>query len=593
MNPFTLRGKISLPDFLITIADKITGLKALSDKYEDVRDISDLKEFTAASLKKVAVKYICRNNLQERIPKEGGAIIVANHPYGAVEGIVLLDALKSIRPDVKFMANYLLDVLPKAKEFCIYVDPFGRPDSAKRNFNGLRESIKWVKNGGLLVVFPGGTVSHYSFAKKEIVDPEWSSTVSRIVLKSESPVIPVFFEGVNPWYFQLAGLIHPILRTILLPRMLLNKEGKEVTFSAGNTIKPARLAQFESDAELIAYLRLRTYILGNRISSTTAPIEPHLNLKHDKIIDAVDPALLDLDFKSLPAVQTLMSKSNLKVVFAKARQIPNILREIGRLREVTFRAVNEGTGKSIDLDKFDRYYLHLFIWDEVNKQVLGAYRIGRADAILKCYGIEGLYTHTLFDYGPKLLNQIGPALELGRSFVRLEQQKNYLPLLLLWQGIGAFAVRYPRYRNFFGPVSINSEYDSISRHLIATFLSESGVDGEFEGLIKPRNPLKKYPVQGIDFQTTSYCAPDLKMISELLHEIEAKQREVPILLKQYMKLGGKLLAFNVDPDFGDVLDGLILVDLYEADDKLIGKYLGDEGSKSFVAFHDKKTKKQK
>lgn len=275
------------------------------------------------------------------------------------------------------------------------------------------------------------------------------------------------------------------------------------------------------------------------------------------------------------------------------------MREIGRLREITFRAGSEGTGKASDIDQFDAHYLHLFIWNEDKSEVVGAYRLGLTDEILTKQGIKGLYTSTLFRYGQRFLDKISPALELGRSFVRVEYQKNYVPLLLLWKGICQIVATNPKYRYLFGPVSINKDYSGASSQLIVSFLKMTSYVPSLAKYVRPKTPLRSEPVAGWNAATALSFVRDIDDVSELIAAIgepETAQpgqaelstpKAVPVLLKQYLRLGGKLIGFNIDHSFGDCLDGLILVDLTITEPSLLRRYMGKEGVEAFYNYHRK------
>jgi putative hemolysin len=272
----------------------------------------------------------------------------------------------------------------------------------------------------------------------------------------------------------------------------------------------------------------------------------------------MDAAAMAREVAQLPV---LSKTSDLEVYIARAPMIPNTLREIGRLREVSFRAAGEGTGKSADLDRFDPHYLHLFAWTASKQEIVGAYRLAGTEA-----GLDGLYTATLFKYGQAFLGKMGPALELGRSFVRAEYQKGFAPLLALWKGIGNYLADNPRYTVLFGPVSISNQYQSISRELMVTFLERHASLKEWMGLVAQRNPFRK--------RTAMKRLPiDVEDLSDVVADLEPSRAGLPVLLRQYLRLGGKLLGFNVDPEFADALDGLILVDLKKTEPKLLDRYL--------------------
>jgi putative hemolysin len=290
------------------------------------------------------------------------------------------------------------------------------------------------------------------------------------------------------------------------------------------------------------------------------------------------------EIATLPAGCLLGRSGDLEVYLSRAIHIPNVLHELGRLREITFRAAGEGTGKRLDIDEFDPYYLHLFVWNARSQELVGAYRLAPTDVVRKRYGIRGLYTATLFRFGDPFLDRLGPALELGRSFIRKEYQRGFAPLLLLWKGIGAFVARNPRYKILFGPVSISNRHQAVSRELMISFLEKYALLRDWTGLVRNRHALRERFLKGANRPALPNSGFDIDDLSEVVSDIEQKQTGVPILLRQYLKLGGKLLGFNVDPKFADTLDGLILVDLTKTDSKLLERYLGKNEARSFLEF---------
>ena len=316
----------------------------------------------------------------------------------------------------------------------------------------------------------------------------------------------------------------------------------------------------------------------------------------EPIIDAMPMADMAREIAALPASALLTTHDAYQVFTARAPQIPCTLREIGRLREVTFRGVGEGTGNSIDLDTFDFDYIHLFLWDSSAQRVAGAYRLGPTDELLGAKGRQGLYTSTLYDYKLEWLARISPALEMGRSFVRPEYQRSFAPLLLLWKGIGTFVVKNPKYRHLFGPVSISNDYQIASRQLMVRFLRMHHALPEVAGLVKARHPFRAPLWGGPDelvddgSATTARPGGDSDELSELVAELEPDSKGIPVLLKQYLKLGAKIAGFSVDPNFSNALDGLILVDLIKTETRVLEKYMGKDGVRSFRAHHERATK---
>ncbi|MFZ5813255.1 MAG: lysophospholipid acyltransferase family protein [Thermodesulfobacteriota bacterium] len=571
---------------------RLLSLSRIEERYAAIpREIKG-RTFIDATMKAFDFAYRVSDEDLARIPTGGPVVVVANHPFGGVEGLILAGLLSSVRPDVKIMANFLLRRIPELAEFFIFVDPFGSDASAKKNIRPLKQSLAHLRQGGILGVFPAGEVSHLQFKNRRpsVSDPAWSATVARIVRKTGATVVPMFFNGANSRLFQILGLVHPFLRTALLPREFFNKANTPIEIRIGSPIPFAKLEQLcegedDPDELVIRYLRLRSYLLRTRGAKPRRRpklFPPKAPSRQEALIPPVDPKLLSDEIAALPPERLMCASGEFKVICAEAAEIPLTLREIGRLRELTFRKVGEGSGKACDLDGFDDYYLHLFLWNETTREVAGAYRIGRTDEIHSRMGQRGLYTDTLFVLQESFLTRIGPALEMGRSFVRPEYQKSYSPLLLLWKGLAQLVVRNPEYKVLFGPVSITNEYKTASRQLIARYFKEQNALPDLARLVRPRTPLKE---QHWLKNAARTLVTDLDDLVELLADIESDQKGIPVLLRQYLKLGGKLLAFNVDHEFSDALDGLIVVDLLRTDRKQLERYMGKKGLAAFLSHH--------
>ncbi len=580
-----LAGSVTIP-----VMDRLLGLKRCRKIYETISDQAP-ETFAEAALDALGIQWDIESAELAKIPAEGPLVVVANHPFGAVEGLMMIALLRRVRPDIKVMANYLLQRIPQLADTVIAVDPFGASQSARRNIGPLRESLRWLGQGGVLVVFPAGEVSHFKFSHRAVADPTWRDTLGRIVRRSGAGVLPIFFPGRNGLKFQLAGMVHPRLRTALLARELLNKRGRSLSARIGTMLTGKQLSRLTTDREVVDYLRLRTYMLGCTPQTQSGPpvTDDESNDDTDPPVEVIGPQdskLVAAEVARLDPTCLLAENKVLQVWQAEAAQIPYLLLEIGRLREITFRAIGEGTGRPFDLDRFDQHYLHIFLWHKERQEVVGAYRLGRCDKILSQKGKSGLYTSTLFKYRSKLFERLGPALELGRSFVRPEYQRSYTPLLLLWKGIGAFVVANPQYRALFGPVSISRDYSDLSRRLIAGSLRETLLAPKLAGLVKPRVPLDRRPVRvkgcAADLAQT-FCS-NIDQVGAMVADIDVEQKGIPVLLRHYLNLGGKLLAFNVDREFSDVLDGLILVDLTETERKTLERYFGKEGSEAFLNY---------
>jgi putative hemolysin len=569
---------------------RVLPLKRLDYLYSRLNSLPKETAIPDRILEVLGLTYEISANDQARAPSEGPLVVVANHPFGAIEGMILASILLKTRSDTKIMANFLLSGLGvrELNELLIFVDPFERQGAVAHNLKPLREAIEWVRGGRALGIFPAGAVSHMHLSSLSVIDRQWSRTVARIVRKSEATVLPVYFEGHNSPLFCGLGLLHPLLRTLMLPGENLKKRSRIVRAHVGKPVPFKRLAELD-DSAIMDYLRLRTYNLQNR------NCEKHRNpllrrsinraSSHRPVARAKEAGLIAAEIRRLPPEQVLFSSRNFDVVSASAAQIPNVLREIGRLREITFRKAGEGTGNAIDIDRFDEYYQHIMLWDRERDEIVGAYRLGHADAILKECGFRGLYTSTLFEYKDELTPVFRSALELGRSFVRPEHQKTYQPLMLLWSGIGRFIANHPQYRFLFGAVSINNEYLGVSRRLMVKFLKEGHTDSDLARFVRARNspPLGSMGKKNLGLAYS--MVHDIQDFSELISDIEQDGTGIPILLKHYMKLGGKFLGFSIDPKFNNALDSLVLVDLARTDLRILGRYMGQQGAVSFLNFN--------
>lgn len=574
----------------LPVVERALALPALNDVYTGIRNRPERDlHFATRSLLELGMRTRLLGLGLEGIPKTGPLVVVANHPFGGIEGLILCDVLRRVRPDVKLLANYMLSVIPDLSEDFFYVDPFGGPESARRNMASMRAATDWVERGGVLGIFPSGEVSHLRLRQRRVVDPPWSKTVGKIVKRTGATVVPVFFYGRNSLFFQLAGMIHPRVRTSMLVREMLRKRGRTCRLRVGSPITPHRLKHFADPQALTSYLRVRTYILKARDVRHERQRRLQMSMlagAGEPIVEAESAGVIADQIAALPDEQRLFVRGPIDVVIGSADQFPAVLREIGRLREMTFRRVGEGTGRSIDLDRFDKHYLHLLAWDRQNGVIVGAYRLGLTDKVLPVHGVDGLYTSTLFHFKKRLIEQISPAIELGRSFVHPDYQKRFAPLMLLWQGIGRFIAQHMHYRHMFGTVSISAEYTSMSRQLLMTFLQNQRAVPKLQGLITPRNPPRKRPNRNWDPAEFSTVVSDIADIDELIGDLEADGKMMPVLLRQYLKLNGKLLGLNIDPEFGNVLDGLMLFDVLDMPSPILKKYLGAENIAPYMARHN-------
>ncbi|MEM9752475.1 MAG: lysophospholipid acyltransferase family protein [Planctomycetota bacterium] len=550
---------------------------------------ADIRPFADRALDALGVSVAVPGDHLQRIPHKDASVVVANHPFGGIEGLALLSMLSRVRPDVKLLANEMLCVVPDLAERIFPIDVFAEPGS-RQNSASVRAAMRHVQEGGCLGVFPAGEVSHLKLRRRCVTDSDWQDTAVRIIRRTGATANGVFFEGRNSNWFQLAGLLHPKLRTVLLPTELLRQRGQSLPARVSQPIGPERLSKFEEPRAVTGYLRARTYLLRSAEGGQThsSDVEQTSGLDDgEPLIAAVDPSVVAAELSRIPAERRLLSSGVYDVMVADADELPATMSEIGRLREWCFRGVGEGTGRPLDIDRFDPHYRHLIVWNRAARRIAGAYRLGETDRLLQRFGLDGLYTATLFRYRRRLFERLGPALELGRSFVHPAEQRGFQPLQLLWKGIGHYVVMHPRYRYLLGPVSISARYSDMSKQLLSKYLEAELPARRREHRPKPRpkNPPRRRRPRDLDRRAFSAVVGGLEEVNELVGELERDGKPMPVLLRQYLKLNARLLGFNVDPDFGEVLDALLLVDLAEAPKGTLKRYMGERGVDSFHARH--------
>ncbi len=549
--------------------------------YESSRNVYGTNIFESL-LRALEVNFIAADRDIGWIPKTGAAIVVANHPFGMLDGLLIGALLLRTRSDVKIVANRLLASIPELSQYCIYVEAMDGREKEAVNTRGLREAIRHLLAGGLLVLFPAGEVAHWSFRSMSISDCRWNDSAARLSQMTGAPVVPFYIHGTNSFSFHATGLIHPELRTLQLPHELLNKRGQHIAINAGPPVRAEKLRNADDPGTATSMLRWNTDLLSLR----TAPRRRAWRLRFPRSVKPIgrgpDPNLLAQELSCLPQEACLQRQGEYEVYELAASQAPTVVREIGRLREISFRHVGEGTGRSVDLDRFDDYYTHLVLWNRELRQIAGGYRLGNVREILQGFGPSGLYTATLFRYDSSFFESFDGAIELGRSFVTPEYQRRYMPLFQLWKGIGAYVVRHPGSQLLFGAVSISNLYSPASRELMTTFLRAQMAPQHLVDKVQSRHPIRKVARCALSREQGLSGMLTMSDVSERVSGWEADGKDLPILVKHYLKLGGKTLAFSVDPKFSDVLDALLMVDLRASDPVLLTKYLGKSGAQAFV-----------
>ncbi len=540
---------------------KTLRLSELNRVYERHMHKEDL-DFLDGVLKDFQIEFEIPDEDLARIPKDGAFITVSNHPLGGVDGILLLKLLLEKRPDYKIIANFLLHRIAPLKKYVMPVNPFEDHKDAKSSLTGIKNALLHLNHGFPLGIFPAGEVSTYKDGKL-VVDKPWEEGAIKIIKKANVPVIPIYFHAKNSKLFYMLSNLSDTLRTAKLPSELLTQKRRLIKVRIGKPISIKEQDSFKSLEEFHQYLRKKTYMLANPFEKNTSYINTN-NFKLSKSVqEIIDPIHTDLIKKELKVLDgngsLVFTSKTYRIYLAGSKDIPNTLKEIGRLREITFREVGEGTNKAVDLDKFDKFYKHLFLWDEANHQLVGAYRMGLGKYIFGKHGIEGFYVNDLFKIEPELFDMMEQTIEMGRAFIIKSYQQKPMPLFLLWKGIVHVTLRYPEYKYLMGGVSISNKFSNFSKSLMIEFMKSHYYDPFVAQYVYPK---KAYKVKLNDadkdfvFDTTK---ADMNKFDKIIDEIEPGDLRLPVLMKKYVKQNARLVAFNVDPKFNNAVDGLMYI----------------------------------
>lgn len=580
-NPLRLH-QIKSP-LLRTLVKQISGIAVLEDFYDEWmnKDIHPQKRtaslFLDFTLDKLGVRYELNGKESlAHIPASGPVVIVSNHPLGGLEGVILSKILLTIRPaDLKVLANRLLLQFPEFEGTFIGVDVL-RSDRQRENSAGLRETARHLQNGGALLVFPAGTVSRIRLPSLKIKDAPWDNGIARLVRRYQATVLPIYIESKNSLPFYLSGLVHKRLRTLLLPRAMLSKKGTVIPVHIGKPIVARDLLAFHDDQSCIDYLRMSC-----KLAKQDIVLGQDVRKSLKQIRSDVDTDVL-LNHIAKIERYMLIDNDDYAVYCAPYAKMGPIMEQLAIEREKTFRLADEGTGNDLDSDRFDPHYDHLFLWDRRINKIAGGYRLAKTDRIVETNGIEALYSRSLFRYGPSFLGKIGKSIEVGRSFIVIERQRDGRALDLLWRGIGHYVAENADYHTLFGCVSISKQYSKLVTAMLAdSFLQHYGADDSIRSQVKPVSPFicKQKPWSADLISAFSSIAA----INKLVGRIDVG-KSIPVLIRHYLALNGRFISFSVNHGFGDALDGLIVVDLRNAPEKYLKRYMGQSG---FETFHQK------
>lgn len=517
----------------------------------------------------------------QKIPKEGAFITTSNFPMGGIEALILFKIISEVRPDFKIVTSYRFHEIGPLEELTIPLNKKAN-NNLKPCLDCTKKILRYLKSGGALGFFPAGVASTYDHETKKILDNQWDTKLTKLIKIADVPVIPIYFNDSFGKMFHILGNLHPVLQSLFIQKEMFKKRDSIINLRIGNIIKTGELDKFNDIWLFTRFLRARTYALGANSHIDINKFFKYIKkFKIDKphdIIQPVDEKIIKQQLEKAKEEYLLYSNRGFDVICAPSNVFPDVLTEIGRLRELTFREIGEGTNKSLDVDEYDLYYNHLIIWDNEAGKIVGAYRIGKGDEIIDKYSINGFYLSSLFKIKKGLAPILRQSLEMGRSFIVKEYQRKPLSLFMLWKGILYFLLKNQQYRYLLGPVSISQKFSELSKNLIVSYFETFHFDTNLANYVKPR---KKYKVEVTEFDKNILLQDidnDLNKLDKYVKEIEPGS-SIPVLFKKYISLGAKTIAFNVDPKFNNCLDGLMLLDIFELPKetlKVLAKDLDDE-----------------
>ena len=588
-----------VPKFLCNLLDYLLGFTAINQLYRNaVNYIIEKKKITffEAVLRKLDVQMEVLPEDLAKIPRDGPLLVVANHPFGGIDGLALGSLLSKTRPDFKLLVNQELGVFNAMTPWLFQVDILGGESAKSKNLKSMVECSRFLRDGKCLGIFPAGEVSSLHLPTRKIIDPSWSDHPTSLARRNNATVLPVCFKGKNGWLFQTLGLIHPRLRTLLLARELVNKRGKDLKMRIGEPISPQKICSFQNVSDATDYLRVCVEALKNESSPVSSFPKFFLgrkNKSHEPLVLPVNKEMLQSEVAALPASSLLAAKGDFKIYGCLASQAPSVMREIARLREKTFRKAGEGTGYPLDSDRYDEWYHQIFAWDSQNQKIAGGYRLGVTEEIIGQKGKPGMYAASEFSLKRGFYSSLGKSIEVGRSFITEEYQRRFSLLGLIWKAIGEFMNRHPDHFVLYGPVSISADYTNLSRNLLVRFLRTNRWSAEIARRTKAKNPFKLKQLSPALANWVKQEGRTLDDISAVISGVEPDGKGVPILVKHYLKLRGSFVGFAIDPDFSNALDGLIVVDIRNMEDRQLLQYFGESGKQRIISAREKAKEEEK
>jgi putative hemolysin len=535
---------------------KFNALNVLYDRHSHLPAL----DFIDAVLYDLGIRYIISASDSKRIPKNGPFIMIANHPLGAIDGLILLKVLLTHHPGSKILANFLLTRIKPLTNHIYPVNPFENHKAAFNSVSSLKSAMTHLKNGQPLGIFPAGEVSvRKPLFGGQVNDKDWEISALKLIKMAGVPIVPVYFHARNSELFYFLSGIDSNFRTAALASEIFRSKDKKVIVRVGKAISIDTNEKYNDISEFGAMLRRRTYMLSNAFNQPKYSDLKRIFVPSEKIrpVAVLQDDALCSDMKAIADTGAMLFEAgDYQMFFTRIVDYPIIKTELGRLRELTFRAVGEGTNKALDIDKYDDYYHHLILWDQKYQTIAGAYRLGLGQAILQKYGMRGFYLSELFRLSGPMQQMLSQSIEMGRAFVAPAYQQRTLPLFLLWKGIFQVIKNHTGYKYLIGAASISSHYSDYCKSVMVDYLKRHYMD---QSLIKYVMPKKEFKSVLSAYDRDSISCLDMKAVDKMIEEIEPQGLKIPILIKKYLLQNAQVLGFNVDPAFNYCVDALMYI----------------------------------
>ena len=544
---------------VVNAVKSLLGLNKLNELYDAGGERQGV-EFAMKALRKLDARADISLLSVQNIPSEGAFVLISNQPHGALDGLLLIDAILAKRTDTKFFGNFVLSHIEPLRDLFIELNS-DRSGVGFKNIVGIRAAMEHVREGHPLIIFPAGAVSTYQGMFTRLEDREWGESGMKLIRSLNVPVIPMYISGRNSRKYHLAAKVHPLLGTMRLPLELLNKQGVSIPIEIGGALSPQQLSGLETIKSYSDYLRVNVYalrarVLGSGPESTAREIEPTATVAYGH----VPSSELWQELEKLDSGSKLYSEERFDVFFAQSRDMPLITRELSNIGKAELVAQGTQADSETALSRLDVSHGHLFVWDRQNGCIAGTYRVGLGDQLLKEYGAEGFFAYGLFEFSPKFNRLLKRTVELGHPYVPEEYGKGSKIYTLLWKGIAQLMTSNRRYRYVIGPVTVPADYATAAKWMIAGYMAGLHREKDMVRLVVPRNGVSALGRVRMPRDILSGVF-GLELLDKLVKDIDPKYEAVPDVLKYYMRSGGKVLATNVDVKHGGSLDILMFTDI--------------------------------